>query len=513
MNASGYLSRASLVVAAAAVATGLLAPARAGAAAPKRTTLAITYPEGASTELDMIGVAATRGRVGEADVKRKDGRTRVKLEMKKLPHPQSLGTFYTTYLLWAVAPEGRSEPLAELPHSKGIDVDVTTAFQTFGLIVTAEPHSAVRLPSPLLMAENSARDDTRGLLHTSRLEYGDGLSDLYAAATAPSLLRKDRDTPLLVLGARNAVEIARQADAARYADAELREAEAKLQALEQSWGGKRKLAKQQQGNAREVMRVAEHARLLAVGRAEQAGLAAERERERDRLERARSAAERAQLEAEQAKLRAEMEGKQAAIARSDALLERERARDARDEAERAKLAEGAARSEADRARANEESARAEAERARREAEDARREHEQAQLELQERLSEILETRRETRGIIVSLSDVLFDFNRATLTPGAREKLSKLAGILIAYPGSYRISTEGHTDSVGTEEYNQRLSEDRAGSVLGYLVQAGIPSARTSSAVGFGESRPVASNDSSAGRQMNRRVEIVISDLE
>ena len=133
--------------------------------------------------------------------------------------------------------------------------------------------------------------------------------------------------------------------------------------------------------------------------------------------------------------------------------------------------------------------------------------------LREQLNVILETRETARGLIVNLSDVLFDFNRASLTPGAREKLSKLCGVMLAYPGSYRIATEGHTDAIGSDEYNLRLSHDRAQSVLGYVRQAGIPPDRLADAVGFGKTRPVASNDSAAGRQMNRRVEIVISGLE
>ena len=131
--------------------------------------------------------------------------------------------------------------------------------------------------------------------------------------------------------------------------------------------------------------------------------------------------------------------------------------------------------------------------------------------LYQSLSEILETRREARGLIVNLSDVLFDFDRASLKPGAREKLSKLAGIMLAYPGGYHIEVEGHTDSVGAHEYNMALSRDRAASVHGYLLQAGLPAARIGAATGFGEARPVASNDSAAGRQVNRRVEIVISE--
>lgn len=158
-------------------------------------------------------------------------------------------------------------------------------------------------------------------------------------------------------------------------------------------------------------------------------------------------------------------------------------------------------------------AQGEAEQARLEAQQARQDQAAMQEQLYRSLSAILETRREARGLIVNLSDVLFDFDRATLTPGAREKLSKLSGVLIAYPGTYRIDVEGHTDAVGTNEYNESLSQGRAQGVASYVQQAGVPADRIRSVAGFGETRPVASNDNAAGRQQNRRVELVIADLD
>src|SRR5262245_26893969 len=169
----------------------------------RRSTLAITYGEGHSTNVAMVG-SSTAGVfiTGDANVKRKQGRTHVKLHMESLPHPQALGSFYTTYVLWAVAPEGQAESLAELPHSKSVGIDVTTSFQAFGLIVTAEPHSAVRLPSPLVVAENAAREDTEGVLRTGRMEYGGAVGELYAAVGPDDVPLRDFVTPLPVLGAR-----------------------------------------------------------------------------------------------------------------------------------------------------------------------------------------------------------------------------------------------------------------------------------------------------------------------
>jgi outer membrane protein OmpA-like peptidoglycan-associated protein len=129
-------------------------------------------------------------------------------------------------------------------------------------------------------------------------------------------------------------------------------------------------------------------------------------------------------------------------------------------------------------------------------------------QLSEQLNRILETRDSARGLIVSMSDVLFDTGQFTLKPGAREKLAKVAGILIAYPG-LNIEVGGYTDNVGGDAMNQKLSENRAGAVRNYLVEQGVTTGSVSSK-GYGNTLPVASNDNSAGRQENRRVELVVS---
>jgi outer membrane protein OmpA-like peptidoglycan-associated protein len=128
--------------------------------------------------------------------------------------------------------------------------------------------------------------------------------------------------------------------------------------------------------------------------------------------------------------------------------------------------------------------------------------------LSEQLNSILQTRDSARGLIVSMSDVLFDTGKYSLKPGAREKLAKVAGILLAYPG-LNIEVGGYTDNVGGEQMNQTLSENRAGSVRDYLVQQGVAT-NSVSARGFGNTLPVATNDNSSGRQQNRRVELLVS---
>jgi outer membrane protein OmpA-like peptidoglycan-associated protein len=403
-------------------------------------------------------------------------------------------------VLWAVAPEGRAESLVELPHGRGIRVEATTSLPAFGLILTAEPYAAVTRPGWRLIAQSAAGDQTRGRVQAATFEY-EVEPERHGGGGRP-----DFKTPLLVLGARRAIEMAQAAGAPEFAEAELREAEVKQAALEQLWSRKTRLSKEAEVMARDVMRLAEHSRTLSADRMALAGRAAERSRAQAAIVRAQTEANLASIQAEEQRAQAERERRQAERERQDA----ERARQ---EALQAKQVTRLAETEAERARAGEELARSEAERAKRETEQARQENAEMQERLFRSLSAILDTRREARGLIVSLSDVLFDFNRASLKPGAREKLSKLAGILLAYPGPFAIEIEGHTDSVGSDEYNLRLSRDRALSVSAYIREAGIPAARITQVTGFGESRPVASNDNDTGRQMNRRVELVITDLE
>lgn len=466
----------------------------------KRHTLAVRYKDNDDTSVNITGTPLNPQAMGKADVKRKEGRTRVKVKMEHLGHPQSLGAYYTTYVLWAVAPEGQADNLAELPIRNDFEVDVTTAFQTFGLIITAEPHSAVKLPSPVIVAENTLRKGTEGVIEASRIEYSGDPGDLYVVSTpnAPAL-SADYNTPLMILGARRSVEIASRAGARRFAEQELREAEVKLAALEQTWPSRRKDEEKFSGLAHDVMRLGERARELSVERLTQARLDAERRAARNTIADARSEAERAKDEAERAR--------EQAAASQDAAGRAER------ELAEARLRVEQAQTEADKAKAREDLARVEAERARMDAEQAKREKDALQQRLFMSISAILDTRREARGLIVNLSDVLFDFNQASLKPGAREKLSKLAGILLAYPGTFHMEIEGHTDAIGSQDYNQKLSEDRAQSVASYLLKAGITSGRIVAVRGFGKLTPVSTNDTPEGRQMNRRVEIIIADLD
>src|SRR5262249_32265325 len=275
-----------------------------------------------------------------------------------------------------------------------------------------------------------------------------------------SILKADYSTPRLVLGARRSMDIARRAGAKEYANDEFRQAESNLQTLEQLWPRNLKDETKFSGLARDVMRLAQVARDLRVERELQARIEAERqariralEEARLQAESAKAEAERVKLEAERAKAeaeRAKAEAERSARAAEEERLRREQAaRDAeaarlREETERvvAERAKAEAKAREEAARLEIERAKAETQKARQQAEEAKRERDAALQRLYVSLSEILDTKRETRGFIVNLGDVLFDTGRATLKPLAKEKLSKLAGILLAYPGTLLLEIEG-----------------------------------------------------------------------
>jgi outer membrane protein OmpA-like peptidoglycan-associated protein len=421
------------------------------------TALVIRVPEGKKTKLPISGTSAAPMVKGTAEIEYRAGRSNIKLRLENLPDPRGMGSFNTTYVAWIVREDEAIESLTELPLKKQSIMGSTSA-RTLGLIVTAEPYGSVRLPSPTVVAELGLPQQVDSQLQTSTVTYEAVSGDLYQSGlsdgSAPS---PDSVTPLPVLAARRSVAIARKVEADQYAQAELGAALSLLDSLERTWIKKPKDQKKYAELARETARQADIARELAATRGE----AARQENERQRIE-----AERQRQEAAQ----------QAALDSSAQAAARARA-DAEHEAE--------LRSDAERTAA----------------------------ELQQRLyasiSAIMETRKGARGLVAALSGVNFETNKAALKPGAREKLSKLSGVLLGFPGEYKLEIEGHTDSTGSDAYNQKLSESRAMSVRDFLVAQGIPVERIPSTQGFGRTRPIAPNDSRANREKNRRVDIVI----
>ncbi|HYT68944.1 MAG TPA: OmpA family protein [Vicinamibacterales bacterium] len=505
-----------------------------------RTAPAINYrPRRGETKIDFAGTPLLPQAKGKATISGEKGYIRIDAKFDDLQPATRFGPEYLTYVAWAITPEGRATNLGELQikHDSG-DLNVTTELQAFGLIVTAEPYFAVTQPSDAVVLENVVRDRTVGNIEVIDAKYELLKRGSYLMNQDSGRLKVkafEPGAPLDLAEARNAVALARIAGADRYASDTFDKADRLLTQAETA-------RKKHRGGdaimmpARQAAQTAEDARLIAIQRMEEEYAAQQRavmaDRESAAIARARTEEER-RRQAENDRQAAERVKAEAERSRTAAELDKQAADAARVEAERAKAAAERSKSEAERAADRLAEERRAAEDARKAAETARAaaeaqaqqaqstaaqaqqtaaqaEREKAELreQLRQQLNVILETRETARGLIVNLSDVLFDTASANLKPGAREKLAKIAGIVMAHPG-LEMAVEGHTDSVGSASYNQQLSERRADSVRSYLVGQGIaPSAVATS--GFGEEQPVASNSTAAGRQQNRRVELIVS---
>jgi outer membrane protein OmpA-like peptidoglycan-associated protein len=484
-----------------------------------RSTKAVNYRHrGGATKVDFRGTPLLPEARGEAKVESKQGYIEIEVEFDELQPATRYGPEYLTYVMWAITPEGRATNLGEvLLNGTESKLNVTTEMQSFGLIVTAEPYFAVSQPSDVVVMENFIRTDTVGKVDIVDAKYELLKRGQYTMNVSPSQITtriSDSKIPLELYEARNAVQLAQFAGADRFAGDTFSKARNQLALAEDHMirrSGRRTIVM----TAREAVQTAEDSRLIALQRAEEARLAQERQAaaERERVERQRAEDARVRADEEAARRRDADAARLAAErsrAESDAAAQRFAQQKA--EAEAARAAADSARAAADAAKAaalaEQQRAQLDADAARRAAADAERERDELRSRLQKQLNLILETRESARGLIVNMSDVLFDIDQATLKPGAREKLAKVSGILLAYPG-LKLEVEGHTDSTGSDEHNQRLSDRRAESVRSYLVSQGIQTASIT-ARGFGESRPVVTNDTAAGRQQNRRVELVVS---
>jgi outer membrane protein OmpA-like peptidoglycan-associated protein len=485
-----------------------------------RTVDAVNYGHRSGpSDVDFAGTALLPSANGKAKVRSKRGTMEVEADFGNLEAPTAFGGEYLTYVMWAISPEGRAVNLGEVlvggnDRSK---LTATTDLQAFALIVTAEPYYAVRQPSNVVVLENVVRSDTRGTSEAVNAKYelmerGGYLPTGYKFD--PIVL--NARLPLEFYEARNALRIAQSEGAETYAAESYQHASALMKNADDYAIEKHHDRPSLISISRQAVQTAEDAREIAVKRNDESRLASERQASSDTQGRLQVQADNATRMSAQA---------QADAASAQAAADRARADMAANQAA-ANVAVSAAQADAAKAQAdmaaNQTASAAAVTAAQTDADQSRLIAQQAQqgehqansdkaamrAQLSEQLNKILETRDSARGLIVSMSDVLFDTGQYSLKPGAREKLAKVAGILIAYPG-LNIAVGGYTDNVGGDAMNQTLSENRAGAVRGYLVEEGV-STNSVTAQGFGNTSPVASNDNSAGRQENRRVELVVS---
>jgi outer membrane protein OmpA-like peptidoglycan-associated protein len=464
-----------------------------------RTTKAVNYRHrGGSTTVDFRGTELMPEVGGHAKVDGKTGRLGISAEFTHLQPATALGGQFLTYVLWAITPEGRAVNLGEvLPGDNGKDkIDVTTDLQAFGMILTAEPYYAVTHPSNKVAAENILRQETKGFEEPidARFDVLEGKQytiDVPAEQLPSS--QASAKAPLDLLEARNAVAIAKAAGAKQYAPDSLTKAEDMLQRAEDYL--QRKQGRTPIGTAaRGATQMAEDARVLTLRRKEQERIDAERRANQEAQEKAEADAAASQKAAAQAQAQAEEDARrrtEAEQAQAAAQQQQAAAQAAQQQAQAEALASQQAAAAADQQR-----------------QEAIRQQEAMRARLLAQLNQVLQTRDTPRGLVVSMPDVLFDSNKYALKPEARERLARISGIVLAYP-DLKLQIEGYTDSIGSDDYNQTLSEKRAEAVRDYLVSSSV-SMNNVAARGMGKADPVADNTTAAGRKLNRRVEMIVS---
>jgi outer membrane protein OmpA-like peptidoglycan-associated protein len=481
-----------------------------------RNVQAVDYEHrSGASRLDFAGTDLMPSANGEAKVNSKRGSIEIDAEFGDLRVPTTFGNEYLTYVLWAISPEGRAVNLGEVlvGDNHRSKLRVTTDLQAFALIVTAEPYYAVRQPSNAVVLENVVRDSTKGTTEAVNANY----ELMERGGYIPTGYRFDpvvlnARLPLEFFEARNALRIAQSEGAEQYASNSYQHAVQLMNNADEYATRKHVDSKPLIAVSREAVQTSEDAREIAVKKLDEMRLANERQTSSDAQAQSQAQADDAMRQRDQAQSEAALAQAAKTKAESDAANARADAANA--ETATAQARTDMANSEASSANAIS-AAQADAEQSRLAAQQAQASAQQAETDkaamrtrLSEQLNSILQTRDSARGLIVSMSDVLFDTGKYSLKPGAREKLAKVAGILLAYPG-LDIQVGGYTDNVGGDDMNQTLSENRAGSVRDYLVQEGVATNSVSSR-GYGNSLPVASNDNSSGRQQNRRVELLVS---
>ena len=457
-----------------------------------RSIQAVSYRNRSGwTRIDFQGTSIASQAKGTVEVNSRLGHMEIKTEVKKLPAPSTFGPEFLTYVMWAITPDGHAANLGEVV----VDSDgnfkggSTTELQAFGLIVTAEPYFAVRQPSDVVVMENVIREDTKGKYEAIDAKYELLKRGQYTYQVPQSqqhpVLTGDKKSPLELYEAMNAIQIARYAKADQFGGDTYQDAVKLLQQAEDYKD--RKQYNPSIMTAKEAVQKAEDSRIIALRKEQQMALDQER---------ADAAARQAAAQAQ-----ADAQARQAQLAQDQAQREAEQRR----EAERARADADAARAQAASEAQKAQAAAAEADRLRQQAETDKN---NLRSQLLQQFNSVLPTHESPRGLVVNMQDVLFDTGKYSLREPARVALAKISGIVISHPG-LSLQVEGYTDSTGTAELNQKLSEQRANAVRDFLLQQGL-NTQNMTAVGYGTNYPVAPNTTAAGRQQNRRVEMVVS---
>jgi len=484
-----------------------------------RSVQAVNYKMSISTSVPLLGTELIPRAEGKAKIATSPGNTQIAISLKGMVPATKFGASLT-YVLWALTPEGRTSNLGELQLSGGnADMKATTRLNSFALIVTAEPYFAVAVPSEMVVVENIPDKDVKGTIQqvTASQEL---FSRGRYAGLQPQTIDPSGEVPMDLYQARSAIQMARLAEAEKYAP----EAWAKVQKLMQTADADMKSPKaslrgQVGGIARQAVQASEDARGIATKLAEQARVEAEMQAEAQRQATDAAKAKAALESANSQRAAAEKATAEAKVARESADAQRAVAEKATAEAQQQALEaqkhalamqQQAAQAEEAKAAADEARSAAMAAEllAQAQAEAATKSKEQLRAQLLAQFNQVLPTQDTPRGLVVNLGGVNFATNSAELTVDAREKLARFSGLIAPYPGLI-IAVEGYTDNTGSSEINLKLSQARANSVRDYLIPQGVKP-ESISANGLGDAMPVADNATAKGRAQNRRVEIVVS---
>ena len=434
-----------------------------------------------STHVDFQGTNLEPSVKGDAKVDAVTGKTNVSVRLEGFTPANGFGPEYLTYVLWAISADGRPQNLGELELAGNkASLNVTVPFQSFGMIVTAEPYYAVSVPSDVIVAQNVFSDRTQGIQQQVNIHYTLLPRGLYAntegSKAQPHPITDREHTPLALFEAYNAQRIALNTGADKYTPDIMAEVNTDIQNAQEIQDGKHRDVKMEFTYARNAVQRAEDARISTLRK---------------------QAAER-QQQAQDAKVAAQQ---QAAVSQEQAA----NAQAAADQAAAQRAQAEAQKAQADAEAAN---ARAAAADSQRQAEAAQQSVQAIRAKLLAQLNAVLQTKDTARGLVVNLNDVLFDTGKYTLKQNTQVSLAKVATIVELYPG-LKVQVEGYTDSTGAPTTNQTLSENRANAVQNFMVNNGVPQANIT-AQGYGATNFVADNTTAAGRAQNRRVDLIVS---
>lgn len=483
----------------------------------ERQTIAITYPLDETITVKFRGTTLLPRLKGEAKVKRQGRRgTIVQLSVDDLPRASELGGIYTTYILWAISPDGQVDNLGEIKRSGSSFInsklEVTTPLQNFAMIITAEPHFLMKVPSRMVVMENLPPQRlSGGQIQTTDVRYIGNSSDYFRTARVPEIADKDyRETPVSLLGARQAVSLAKYAGASSEAPEDLQVAEDQLQEAEKAWRLNQPTS--------EVDMLARKATSTGAKAEELAGVRKAMRVRRDEIQRrdeavrtAERTAEASQREVDTLKASLDKEQRARELAERDLGNANDQLREQRVEIARLRDEVASLRSEGDAAKLK--LARLEgekqAETARVEAERRSIERRNAEAALKETLAKYGSVRETASGFRLVLPESLWvNARTANLSAAAAAKLEPLAALLASNP-DYQILIEAYTDNKGDEVSLQQLTQERARLISDRFQSAGVEPARIQ-ANGMGASNPLAPNTTVTGRSKNRRVEITFT---